>query len=114
MQQIADYLAACSSDDQAEYERLKTIVASMTPDFTEEMSYGIPTFKYKSRPLLHFGVFKDHMSLFPGAMSPETQSSLSDFKLSKGTIQYTKDKLIPEEIIRKLITYRIEAINKKV
>ena len=63
---------------------------------------------------MHFGAFKDHMSLFPTAEPvAEMKSELGEYATAKGTIQFTADKPVPEEIIAKLISIRLEAINQR-
>lgn len=112
MATVQEYFKDFGPDEKAEYERLKTIVVSMAPDVTEVMSYGIPTFKYKGKSLIHFGAFKDHMSLFPGGVVQDYKEELKGFKISKGTVQFTKDKVIPEAIVRELIARRLQSINE--
>jgi uncharacterized protein YdhG (YjbR/CyaY superfamily) len=110
---VSEYLDNFGKSEKAEYKRLQKIVKSMVPDATEVISYGIPTFKYKGTYVLYFGAFKDHMSLFPGGYAHELKDKLKGFKLGKGTIKYTKDNLIPEDIVRELIKRRLDVINKK-
>ena len=60
-----------------------------------------------------FYVYKNHISLFPTAEPINAlKSRLGDFKLSKGTVQFTLNNTIPEAIIRKLLMYRIEGIDR--
>lgn len=76
------------------------------------ISYGIPTFKHKGKPLIYFGAFKDHMSIFPA--SDETIKAIGEelgkFRTSKGTLQFTEDRPIPEVIIKQIIKYRLDYI----
>lgn len=75
---------------------------------------AMPAFKYKDKPLLYFGIFTDHMSLFPtGAPTEMLKDLLHDFKVSKGTIQFTLDKPIPKGTITAILTFRMSEINAK-
>ena len=113
MSKIDEYLKHVTPSQRTELERVRTIIKQAVPDAEETIGYGIPTFKYKGKNLIHFAAFKDHMSLFPTA-SPveEMKEELSKFKLSKGTIQFTEANPISEAIIVNLIALRLEDINK--
>ena len=111
MSAIDDYLDRVSATERQELERFCLIVKEVAPDAEESISYGIPTFKVKNRSLVHFGVFKDHLSLFPTSGPIEAlQDKLKDFNVSKGTIQFTSDNPLPKELIKDLLHIRLTAI----
>ncbi len=112
MSEVDDYLKTkASSTQSAEFEKIRKIVKGLVPDADEVISYGIPTFKYKGKYLLYFGAFKTHMSLFPGAPL-KLKEKLKGFKLAKGTIQFTEDKPVPEDIIKEMVRTRLQEIEK--
>ena len=112
MQTVSEYLEHVTPEQVREYERIRKIVHKLVPDTTETMAYGVPTFTYKGKNLLHFGAFKNHMSIFPGSHAiEELQEELRDYKTSRGTIQFTDDKLIPEALIVKLLTVGLADID---
>lgn len=97
-------------EQRTSYERIRKIVYKIIPDAEEKISYGIPTFTYKGKYLLYFGAFKNHMSLFPGAgIIEKFADELADFKIAKGTVQFTADKQIPEEVISSIIKQRLQS-----
>jgi uncharacterized protein YdhG (YjbR/CyaY superfamily) len=113
MATINDYLDNVTPAQRAEFERVRGIVKQLTPDAGEKISYGIPTFTYNGTYLLYFGAFKNHMSLFPGAaLSESVKAKLSNFKVAKGTIQYTEDYLIPGPLIKEIVRARLAQIRK--
>jgi uncharacterized protein YdhG (YjbR/CyaY superfamily) len=113
MTDIDTYLARIEDYQRDEFERVRKIVKREVPEAEETISYGIPTFTYKGKYLLYFGAFKKHMSLFPGSyLIDELADELKDFKMSKGTIQYSKDMVVPESVIKKLITMRKGELDK--
>lgn len=114
MQTVKEYLHKISPEEQAEYQRLRAIVLSIVPDAVEVMSYGLPTLKHKDKPLLYFGAFKNHMSVFPTpepVLNMQAQGKLTEFKVSKGTVQFTADKPLPKKIIVSMLELRLAAIN---
>lgn len=113
MSVIDDYLARLPAPHRAALERIRQIVKRDIPDVEEVISYGMPAFKYKHHYLIGFNAFRDHLSLFPtGAPVEVLKGKLTDYKISKGTIQFTLDKPLPEELIIELVRVRQEAINK--
>lgn len=108
-----DYLATVSPSQRAELERIRGIVKQVAPDAEELISYGLPAFKYNKRPLLYFGAFKNHMSLFPtSGPTKALKDKLKDFTVSKGTIQFTLEKPLPESLIKEIVQHRLAAITE--
>jgi uncharacterized protein YdhG (YjbR/CyaY superfamily) len=62
---IDDYLSGAEEEQRAALEVLRRTVAQMVPEATEGISYGMPAFQYRGRPLVRFAAFKKHCSLFP-------------------------------------------------
>jgi uncharacterized protein YdhG (YjbR/CyaY superfamily) len=111
---VAGYFKDATPGQLAEYNRVRDIVKRLAPEAEEVISYGMPTFKLKGKPLMHFGVFKDHMSLFPTAEPiGALKEKLNQFATAKGTIRFTEDKTVPADLIEDLIRYRYDAIVKK-
>lgn len=112
MPTIDDYLHTLSQPQRDEFERLRRIVKSIAPDAEEMISYGMPTFKHGGKPLIYFGGFKHHMSLFPTPGPTEIlKDKLKDYKVSKGTIQFTLTHPLPESLIREIIQLRLAEIS---
>lgn len=108
---IDDYLKNLTSDERAALQRLRTIIKNQAPQAIEVTSYGMPGFKYDGHYLIGFAAFKNHLSLFPTSEPVEAlKGKLQDFVLSKGTIQFTVQKPVPEKIVRELVAHRITAI----
>ena len=55
MSSFDDYLETVPDAQKAELERIRQIVRRTVPDAEEATSYGMPAFKYKTRPLLASG-----------------------------------------------------------
>ena len=113
MSEIDDYLSGVNSPLRKELDRIRKIIKRNVPDAEELISYGMPGFKYKYKYLIGYAAFRNHMSIFPTASPVEAlKDELSDYKTSKGTVQFTLDKPITESIIKKLLAVRINEINK--
>ena len=109
---IDDYLHSIAAPERRELEKIRDTIHELLPDATEVISYGMPGFKYKGKYLAGFNAFKDHLSFFPTSSPVERyKDNLADFKLSKGTIQFTPAKPIPEALIKKLVATRAADID---
>lgn len=112
MTPIDEYLKSVDEAQKAELERVRGAIKKIVPELTESISYGIPALKYKQKYLVGFAAFKDHMSLFPtSGPIAELKAELTDFKTSKGTIQFTLEQPIPDELLKKVILARFVAIS---
>ncbi len=101
---IDDLLAATDPPQRTELERIRRTVHEICPGAEEVKTYGMPGFKYKGKYLLSFAAFKDHMSLFPGAEpNAQLEDKLKEYKRSKGTIQFTLDNTLPDELLTEII-----------
>ncbi len=109
---IDDYLANIPAPQKAALEQIRTVVHDTAPGAEEVISYGMPGFKYKGKYLMGFNAFKDHLSIFPTSEPVEVlQDKLTEFKQSKGTIQFTLEHPVPEPIIQELIRIRMATID---
>lgn len=99
------YFADMPPQDRAELERIKEMIMELVPEAEEDLRYGIPTYRYKNKNMIHIAAFADHLSVFPGAMPIAVLADkLTDFKVAKGTIQFTLEKKIPDPLLKEIIT----------
>ncbi len=112
---VDEYLADTPKEARAALQRLRKIIRSAIPDSTEGISYRIPVFKYKGRPLVAIAAFKDHCSFFP--MSPKVLSAhaakLKGYELAKGTIHFSSTKPLPAALVTKIVQARIAENDKR-
>jgi len=106
---VDDYLAALPEDQHAVLEKLRETIKAAAPDAAESISYGIPSFKYKGRPLIHIGAAKHHCAIY-GLVPDAFKDELQQYDTSKGTIRFPADKPLPETLVRKLVKARIDEI----
>ncbi len=108
------YLTAVPEPYRTTLVRLRGIIRAAAPDATEQISYGIPSYKL-GRPLVSFGAFKNHCSLFgmSGALYDRLGDAVTAWRTSKGTIQFTPDHPLPEALVRKIIEIRLNEIREQ-
>lgn len=113
MSVIDEYLDKLEKPQREALERIRKIAKEEVPEAVDTMGYGMPVMRYKHRYMLGFCNFKNHLSIFP-ATEPiaAMKDKLSDFKIAKGTIQFTIDKPIPEDILREIVRLCKERIEQ--
>ncbi|MGH2584341.1 MAG: iron chaperone [Dehalococcoidia bacterium] len=107
---VDEYLAAVTDDARDTLEKLRTAIKAAAPEATEVISYQVPTFKYQGRPLVSFGVAKNHCAFY--VMSPSVmeahEDELKTYNTAKGTIRFLVGQPLPDALVHTLVQARIE------
>ena len=103
------FLAALPLEMRAALENLRRAIRAAAPDAEESISYGVPAFKYRGRPLVSFGAAKSHCSFYvqsPAVMEAH-RDELAPYDTSKGTVRFAPDAPLPDELVAKLVRARM-------
>lgn len=104
MNDIDKYFTGLEPAQQIELQKVRAYIRTLVPEVTEGISYGMPVFKYKTKYLIGYAGFKDHMSVFPGSEAVDIlKDKLVGYKISKGTVQFTEDMKIPESLLKEIV-----------
>jgi uncharacterized protein YdhG (YjbR/CyaY superfamily) len=110
---IDDYLDGLPPSQKAAFQRVRDVVVGVAPEVEEGTSYGMPAFLYGGRPLLGFRAAKKHLSVFP--FSPAAIEALKDrldgFDLAKGTIRFSPERPVPDDVLVDLVRLRRQEIS---
>lgn len=105
---IDDYINQYPEDVRVVLEELRHVIKEEAPDATEKISYQMPTF-YLNGNLVHFAVQKNHIGFYPAPSGVAAfKEELTDYKTSKGAIQFPLTKPIPYELVRRIVRFRVE------
>ncbi len=106
--ELQDYLSRLYDDERAALEHVVSVAREVVPDAEEGKSYGMPALRHRGKPLIGFVAAKQHLSVFP--FSPAVVEALRDrldgFELSKGTIRFTVERPLPEDVLRDVVSLR--------
>lgn len=114
MKTVDDYLAKAPKEKRAALAKLRQTIKAAAPKASETLSYGIVGYKHQQKPVVYFGYWKAHYSLY-GMGSRVTKAhaaELKDYLLSKGTIQFPADKPLPYRLVTKMVKARVAEIEK--
>jgi uncharacterized protein YdhG (YjbR/CyaY superfamily) len=104
MSVVTDYLDRLNDVDKPALTRLRELVYELVPDAEDAVSYGVPTYRYKGKYMIGFASNKKFMSIYPGPEVIELlKSDLKTYKLSKGTISFTGNNPLPDDLLRSII-----------
>lgn len=111
MSVIDDYLAQLNGPEKSTVEHMYGIVRQLVPDATEELSYAMPAFKYKGKSLVAIMANKNFLSLYPFGAVNKLGLDVSAFECTDGSIHFSVDKPISDDLLRQIITARMKQID---
>lgn len=93
---------------------LRALVLTAVPDAVESMSYAMPAYKYKGKPLIYFAGYKQHIGVYA---TPEGQAqfkaTLAQYKQGKGSVQFPNDQELPLALIQQMVLFNVSRIDEK-
>ena len=111
---VQEYLNKLEPPKKIELERIRALIKQEVPEAEESISYQMPAFKLSGKPLIYYAAFKNHFSIFPtSGPITELTKELKPFQTTKGTIKFSLEKPLPDELIKKILQTRIKQINQK-
>ncbi len=111
---IDAYLGGLPADQRAALQGLRETIAAAAPGAVEAISYAIPAFRYRGRPLIWYVAAKAHCSVFPGVAAIDAyREELAGYGLSKGTIRFKPDRPLPKDLVAKLVRHRMAQLDAK-
>ena len=105
---IDEYIARFEPEVQEKLNEIRDIIKAAAPDATEKISWQMPTFHLHYN-LVHFAGQKSHVGFFPGASGVEKFAErLTEYKTSKGAIQFPYAKPLPCDLITEIVKFRVQ------
>lgn len=108
---VAGYIAVSPTSTKVKLQQLRSLIRETVPDAEEMISYAMPAYKLRGKPLVYFAAFAHHIGFYPTS-SPITKfkNSLAGFTHAKGSVQFPLDKPIPTALVKKMVKYRAKEI----
>ena len=105
---VTDYLNELPDNVYIALENIRQIIKYLVPDAEETISYQVPSYKYKGM-LVGFGAAKNHCSFFvmSSTLLNDFKEDIKGFETSTGTIRFTPEKPIPNDLITKIVMARL-------
>jgi len=107
MNEIDAYISNFPTDVQERLNIMRNIIREMAPQASERICMKMPTFDLNGKWLVHFAGYAKHIGFYP---QPEGitafQEKLSEYKTSKGAVQFPHNKPLPVDLIKEIVQYR--------
>lgn len=113
MLEIENYISTFPETTQEKLRNIYILIKSEAHDVQESISYGMPAFKFKNKPLVYFAGYKNHIGFYATPTGHEAfKDELSKYRQGKGSVQFPLDEQLPEDLIKRIVAFRIGE-NKK-
>ena len=111
---VDDYIALQEDSIKPLLETIRKTIRETAPEAEECISYQMPAYK-QNGPLVFFAAYKNHIGFYPtGSGIAAFQKEISNYKSSKGAVQFPLNHSIPTDLIREMVLFKInENRNKK-
>ncbi|HQA97028.1 MAG TPA: DUF1801 domain-containing protein [Clostridia bacterium] len=107
-QTIDAYIEEAPAAVQPVLRELRALIREAAPAATERIAWAMPTFAGKHN-LVHFAAHKAHIGLYPGADAmARFLPELTQYKTSKGAVQFPYGKPLPKELIQAIVRFCVE------
>ena len=106
---VDEFLAKLPDDVRGALQLLRETIRLAAPEAEERVSYGVPAFSYKKRPLVSYGAGKNHCAFYvqsPAVMEAH-QEELAGYDTAKGTVRFQADSPLPANLVETLVRARI-------
>jgi uncharacterized protein YdhG (YjbR/CyaY superfamily) len=106
---IDEYITSFPEAVQTKLQALRRTIQKAVPEANETIRYGIPAFELRGT-LVHFGVFGDHIDVYPLASGADTVSrELAPYRLGRNSARFGLDQPLPLELIGRIVQSKATA-----
>jgi uncharacterized protein YdhG (YjbR/CyaY superfamily) len=103
-----EYIAAFTGIAQANLIKLRATIKKAAPKAEETINYGIPTFTFAGKNLVHFAAYTNHIGFYPAPSGIAAfAKELKPYKTSKGAVQFPIDEPLPLTLITRIVKFRV-------
>jgi uncharacterized protein YdhG (YjbR/CyaY superfamily) len=108
---IDEYIKSFPENVQSVLEKLRATVREAAPEAVESISYDMPTFKLNAKRLVYFSAWKNHIGFYSIPEGNDAfRKELSPYEGEKGSLRFPLEKLIPYDLVKKIVMFRMKEI----
>jgi len=105
---VDEYIEQFPANVQAILQKLRDTIKKTAPAAEELISYQMPAFKYHGM-LVYFAGYKNHIGFYPTSSPMKVfKDRLTNYKTSKGAIQFPINEAIPLTLVKDMVKFRIK------
>lgn len=107
---IGAYIEAQAKEVQPLLHQVRDTIRTALPDAEERISWRMPTY-WRGHNIIHFAAFKKHIGVYPGENAMiYFAERLTEYKTSKGAIQFPYDRQLPLDLIAEIAKWCYESL----
>jgi uncharacterized protein YdhG (YjbR/CyaY superfamily) len=112
MSTVDEAIAEVPSPSREVLQHVIDIARRLAPDAEDGMSYGMPALRVAGKPFVSVVAAAKHLSLFPfsPAAIDAVRDDLEGYSLSKGTVRFTAEHPLPDDVVERLLSARLAEI----
>ncbi len=105
---VDEYLDAVPAEQRVVLDRLRELIRAAAPEAVEGIAYAAPAYRLDGRYLVGFASGKRNCSFYTGRAPLDAHAlELAGFRLWKGTINFTPDRPLPDDLVTQLVRDRV-------
>lgn len=111
---VDQYIANFPIETQRLLQQIRETIHKAVPEAKEVISYGMPAFK-QNTVLVYFASYAKHIGFYPTGSGIEAfKEEFTQYKWSKGAVQFPLDKPLPLDLITRIAKFKAERDLEKV
>jgi uncharacterized protein YdhG (YjbR/CyaY superfamily) len=111
---VDTYIASFPEDTQVLLKTIRRIILENAPESEESISYGMPAYKMKGKPLVYFAGYKKHIGLYATPSGHSAfKEELSNYKQGKGSVQFPSTEELPHALIAKIVQFKVQLVSQR-
>ena len=112
---VTEYLGTIGGADGAALQRVYEVARQLVPEAEEGTSYGMAALIYRGKGLIATLQTNKFLSLYPfsGAVVASIVDDLPGFETTTGSIHYSAEHPLPEDMLRRIIETRRAEIDAR-
>lgn len=106
---VDEYIKAFPEELQVVLEQVRSVIRQSAPDAVESISYAMPAYKIKGKPLVYFAGYEKHIGFYATPTGHEAfASELSKYKQGKGSVRFPINQPMPLDLIARITKFRVK------
>ena len=103
---IRQYTESLPESTQKILRKLHKAIKEAAPEAEETISYNMPAFSLNGI-LVYYAAHKSHIGFYPtGSGIAAFKDEISDYKHSKGAIQFPLDEPLPLDLVKRIVKFQ--------
>jgi len=113
MNEVDRYIGQFPEEVKVILKSIRKMIRELAPAAEELMSNGMPGYKTNQKSLVYYAAFKKHIGFDPTSSGHEEfREELSAYKQENGLILFPLDRLIPYDLIKRIVQFNVADNNK--